>query len=201
MKKKKKDTNNTQSSKGVKFDKPIQPYKTIKTSLKSIIKTPEIQKLINDLVLKCNDIVIDTYQFIRLYNLKKYKDNNTKELPTMDRKFISYCIMALGTRDTRGKKAENTILLDELNKFYDNEFQPIYKHTKYNISGLNFILPYLCINITTCLSTNIKEHFSKRIVKFINKLGDIYYDNNYKGTNTDEKEYKKLKIEQLYKTK
>jgi hypothetical protein len=199
MKKKKKDTNNTQLSKGVKFDKPIQPYKTIKTSLKSIIKTPEIQKLINDLVLKCNDIVIDTYQFIRLYNLKKYKDN--EELPIMDRKFISYCIMALSSRDNRGKKADNTILLVELNKFYDDEFQPIYKHTKYNISGLNFILPYLCINITTCLSTNIKEHFSKRIVKFINKLGDIYYDNNYKGTNTDEKEYKKLKIEQLYKTK
>ena len=59
--KKKKDKNNTQNSQGVKFDKNIQPYKTIKTSLKSIIKTPEIQKLINDLVIKCNDIVIDTF--------------------------------------------------------------------------------------------------------------------------------------------
>ena len=197
--KKKKDKNNTQNSQGVKFDKNIQPYKTIKTSLKSIIKTPEIQKLINDLVIKCNDIVIDTYQFIRLYNLKKYKDN--QELPNMDKKFISYCIMALAKRDNRGKKAENIILLDELNKFYEDEFQPIYKHIKHNISGLNYILPYLCIGISTCLSTNIKEHFSKRIVKFINKLGGIYYDKNYKGNITDDKEYKKMKIEQLYKTK
>ena len=34
-----------------KFTKEKTPYRTIKTSLKSIIKTPEIQKLINDLVL------------------------------------------------------------------------------------------------------------------------------------------------------
>ena len=74
MKKKKKDINNTQPNKGVNCDKQIHPYKTIKTSLKSIIKTPEIQKIINDLVIKCNDIIIDTYQFIRLYNLKKYID-------------------------------------------------------------------------------------------------------------------------------
>ena len=109
--------------------------------------------------------------------------------------------MALGTRDNRGKKAVNTTLLDELNKFYEDEFQPIYNHTKYSISGLNYVLPYLCINITTCLSTNIKEHFPKRIAKFVNKLGGIYYDKKYKGTITDEKEYKKFKIEQLYKTK
>ena len=199
MKKKKKDINNTQPNKGVNCDKQIHPYKTIKTSLKSIIKTPEIQKIINDLVIKCNDIIIDTYQFIRLYNLKKYNDN--EELPIMDKKFISYCIMALGTRDNRGKKAVNTTLLDELNKFYEDEFQPIYNHTKYSILGLNYVLPYLCINITTCLSTNIKEHFPKRIAKFVNKLGGIYYDKNYKGIITDEKEYKKLKLEQLYKTK
>ena len=197
--KKKKDKNNTQKHRGVKFDKNVQPYKTIKTSLKSIIKTPEIHKIINDLVIKCNDIVIDAYQFIKLYNLKKYNDN--QELPIIDKKFISYCIMTLGTRDARGKKAENTSLLDELTNFYKDEFQPIYNHIKYSLSGLNYVLPYLCISITTCLSTNIKEHFSKRIVKFVNKIGGFYYDKNYKGTIIDDIEYKKEKKEQLYKTK
>ena len=109
--------------------------------------------------------------------------------------------MSLGTRDSRGKKAENTILLDELNKFYEDEFQSIYKHTKYILTGLNYVLPYLCIGISTCLSTNIKEHFSERIVKFINKLGSIYYDKNYKKKITDDKDYIKEKKEQLYKTK
>ena len=42
--KKKKPDNPQQSNKGINFNKQIQPYKTIKTSLKSIIKTPEIQK-------------------------------------------------------------------------------------------------------------------------------------------------------------
>ena len=197
--KKKKDKNNTQTNKGINFNKQIQPYKTIKTSLKSIIENPDIQKLINDLVIKCNDIVIDVYQFIRLYNLKKYKDK--QELPIIDKKFISYCIMTLGTRDTRGKKAENTSLLDELNKFYIDEFQPIYNHTKYCLTGLNYVLPYLCISISTCLSTNIKEHFSKRIAKFVSKLGSIYYDTNYNGDIIDDKKYNILKKEQLYETK
>ena len=198
MKKKKKDIN-TQPYKSINFNKQIQPYKTIKTSLKSIIKTPEIQKLINDLVIKCNDIVIDTYQFIRLYNLKKYKDK--QELPIMDKKFISYCIMSLGTRDNRGVKSQNTEFAEELNKFYIDEFQPIYKHTKYCLTGLNYVLPYLCISISTCLSTNIKEHFSKRIAKFVSKLGGIYYNTNYNGDITDDKEYNTLKKEQLYETK
>jgi len=198
MKKKKKDIN-TQPSKGINFTKQIQPYKTIKTSLKSIIKTPEIQKLINDLVLKCNDIIIDVYQFIRLYNLKKYKDK--EELPIMDKKFISYCIMTLGTRDNRGVKSQNTEFVEELNKFYSDEFQPIYNHTKYCLTGLNYVLPYLCISISTCLSNNIKEHFSKRIAKFVSKLGGIYYDTHYNGDITDDKEYNTLKKEQLYNTK
>jgi len=64
--------------------------------------------------------------------------------------------MTLGTRDTRDKKAENTEFVEELNKFYIEEFQPIYNHTKYCLTGLNYVLHYLCISISTCLSTNIK---------------------------------------------
>ena len=49
-----------------KFTKEKTPYRTIKTSLKSIIKDPEIHNKINELVIKCNHIVIDAYMFIRL---------------------------------------------------------------------------------------------------------------------------------------
>ena len=70
------------------------PYRTIKTSLKSIIKNPEIHKKINDLVLRINPIVIDTYQFIRLYCLHLY--HQQRPIPDFDSTFISYCMLAMG---------------------------------------------------------------------------------------------------------
>ena len=45
----------------------------VKTSLKSILKNYTInQPKINKLVIECNDIVIRTYQFIRLYIYLSY---------------------------------------------------------------------------------------------------------------------------------
>ena len=63
------------------------PYRTIKTSIKSIIKNPEIHQKINELVLRINPIVIDTYQFIRLYCLHLY--HQQRPIPDLDSTFIS----------------------------------------------------------------------------------------------------------------
>jgi hypothetical protein len=51
-----------------------------------------------------NNLVIHTYQFIRLYVLHQYIKN--KQLPTIDETFILYCIKTLGLRDNRGKKGK-----------------------------------------------------------------------------------------------
>lgn len=93
-------------------------FKTINTSLKSILKNyNEIQPEINELVLKCNRLIIQTYQFIRLYVIYKYKNRN--ELPIIDTKFISYCLKVQGIKEkSRGKPIKDSYLLDELNKFY-----------------------------------------------------------------------------------
>ena len=54
--------------------------KTVKTSLRSIVMNKNVQTKVNELAMRCNDIVIDTYQFIRLYCLYQYKNDkdNTK---------------------------------------------------------------------------------------------------------------------------
>jgi hypothetical protein len=66
-----------------------------------------------------NDLVIHTYQFIRLYILYFFTNNNP--LPTIDDTFISYCIKTLGTRDNRGKKCKDTELLETLEEFYKRD--------------------------------------------------------------------------------
>ena len=143
-------------------------YKTFKIPLKPILLNRDtIQPLINNLVFEMNDLVIHTYQFIRLYILNCYTTNLL--LPTIDEPFILYCIKTLGIRDNRGKKGKDTELLETLEDFYKTEYQPLLNHEKTNLKNTTFLLPYLATQIHTSLHNNFQEHFIKHFLRFINK--------------------------------
>ena len=143
-------------------------FQTIKTTLKSVLlNRNEIQPEINNLVFEMNDLMIHSYQFIRLYVLHCY----TKQLPlpVIDETFILYCIKSLGVRDNRGKKGADTDLFEKLEKFYITEYQPLLNHEKTNLKNTTFMLPYLATQIHTSLSNNAQEHFIQHFLRFINK--------------------------------
>jgi len=143
-------------------------YKTFKIPLKTILLNRDtIQPDVNNLVFEMNDLVIHTYQFIRLYVLNCY--TNKQSLPELDEIFISYCIKSLGTRDNRGKKCKDTELLEKLDKFYQEEYQPLLNHEKTNLKNTTFLLPYLATQIHTSLHNNFQEHFIQHFLRFINK--------------------------------
>ena len=151
-------------------------YKTLKIPLKTILLNCNIiQPVINNLVFEMNNLVIHTYQFIRLYILYCFTNNNP--LPELNDTFISYCIKTLGTRDNRGKKCKDTELLETLEEFYKTEYQPLLNHEKTNLKNTTFLLPYLVTQIHTSLSNNIQEHFIQHFLRFINKTtNDITED-------------------------
>jgi len=143
-------------------------YKTFKIPLKTILLNRDtIQPVINNLVFEMNDLVIHTYQFIRLYILNCY--TNKKPLPIIDDTFILYCIKSLGLRDNRGKKGKDTELLEILDTFYKKEYQPLLNHEKTNLKNTTFLLPYLATQIHTSLHNNFQEHFIQHFLRFINK--------------------------------
>ena len=143
-------------------------YKTFKIPLKTILLNRDTtQPVINHLVFEMNDLVIHTYQFIRLYVLDKYTKN--QPLPNIDETFILYCIKTLGTRDNRGKKGKDTELLELLDAFYKTEYQPLLNHEKTNLKNTTFLLPYLATQIHTSLHNNFQEHFIQHFLRFINK--------------------------------
>ena len=143
-------------------------YKTFKIPLKTILLNRDlVQPIINDLVFEMNDLMIHTYQFIRLYILNCY--TNKQLLPFIDDTFILYCIKSLGTRDNRGKKSKDTELLEVLEKFYQEEYQPLLNHEKTNLKNTSFLLPYLATQIHTSLHNNLQEHFIQHFLRFINK--------------------------------
>jgi hypothetical protein len=149
-------------------DKKPSSHRTIKCSLKSILRDDQtIQPIINDLVIRCNDIVIETYQLIRLYCLKLYHERQF--LPELDEQFILYAMKAMGTRDNRGKKAENEGLQERLATFYEHEFKALITHNKFDLKNMSFLLPYLATQVYTAIHNNLKEHFITRLYRFINK--------------------------------
>jgi hypothetical protein len=93
---------------------------------------------------------------------------NKQPLPELDEFFISYCIKSLGTRDNRGNKCKDTELLETLEKFYQEEYQPLLNHEKTNLKNTTFLLPYLAIQIHTSLHNNLQEHFIQHFLRFIN---------------------------------
>jgi len=184
---------------GVNFTQEKTPYRTIKTSLKSIIKTPEIHQKINELVLRINPIVVETYQFIRLYCLHLY--HQQRPIPDLDSTFISYCMMAMGERDARGRQPKQSDVMKELNHFYETEFQPIFNHTKFDLKLLTYPLSYIQQTMETCLTVNIKEHFTKRLLRFINIFADKYYDEHVGSQVEHTEEYIRSKRETIWKLK
>jgi hypothetical protein len=162
VKKKKKDTFQEFRS----TDKSA--YTTIKTTLKSVLHNHnEVQPVITNLVFEMNDLMIHSYQFIRLYVLKCY--NNNQPLPEINEKFILYCIKVLGEKTNSGRKKNDTSMLDTLQAFYDKEYQPLLNHKKTPLKNKSNMLPYLATQLHTSLSNNTQERFIQHFLRFINK--------------------------------
>ena len=143
-------------------------YTTIKTTLKSILHNhKEVQPVITNLVFEMNYLMIHSYQFIRLYVLKCY--NNNQPLPEINEKFILYCIRTLGEKTNSGRKEKDTSMLETLQEFYDKEYQPLLNHERTSLKNKSNMLPYLATQIHTSLSNNTQERFIQHFLRFINK--------------------------------
>jgi hypothetical protein len=143
-------------------------YTTIKTTLKSVLHNHnDVQPVITNLVFEMNDLMIHSYQFIRLYVLKCY--NNKQPLPEINEKFILYCIKVLGEKTNSGRPEKDTSMLETLQEFYDKEYQPLLNHEKTSLKNKSNMLPYLATQLHTSLSNNTQERFIQHFLRFINK--------------------------------
>ena len=81
-------------------------FRVIKCPLKAVLKDyNNIQPIIEDAVKDINKFVIFGYQFIRLYLLDKF--NNNQELPTINKQFVLDVIKTISSPNTkRGQKTK-----------------------------------------------------------------------------------------------
>lgn len=152
-----------------KNKKNKQPIKVVKTSLKSIIKNKENINPINDVVFEVNKIVRHTYNFLKLYYISKFNNN---EKVIINNKLINTIMKILCEKDPRGKpkKGDTKKLFDELQIFFDNNYKFLMADSKLSYTHMNTILDYEAISVVTCFSNHIIAHFTDFLMRYINVM-------------------------------
>ena len=154
-------------------EKPPEFFKSVKTSLKSILKYPDINTpKINEAVIKANKIVIHTLQFLKLYLLHHYETTNA--LPTINAELVNNSMKVIcgEKEEKRGKppKKETVELKDKLNQIYKQHYLPCMQNDPLDYSGMNTILDYLTIDILTMYENNIQLHYVEYVERYVNVI-------------------------------
>jgi hypothetical protein len=167
--------------------KPPDKYRTIKCSLKSIVKNELNQTKLFDACYRTHQIVIHTYQFLRLWILNKY--HNKENIPLITDDTIKMAFKSL-LKDSQGPKPKGTNLnlYNEFKKLYDDEYKKLNYENKLDGVNLSQILGYMSVDMLTNIENNIKLHFIKYLNRFVNssykKRNNELLEKCEKGTKT-----------------
>ena len=178
-------------------DPSEQVYRIIKCPLKSVLKKYDtLQPIIENAVLDINEIVILSYQFIRMYLLNKFNYNH--EFPKINKQFVLDVIKTISSpksnsgQKTKEENIKNANDKADMKRFYNDVFSKLVDK-KPCYSNKTFILAQTANEMITCINTNISTHFVKHLFKYINCL--------FKEPKSLEikKEKDKIKRKELYK--
>lgn len=147
--------------------KPPDEMRTLKIALNKIVKNESMIPILFDAVTRTNQIIIHTYQFLRLWILDKYHSN--KQIPKIDVDIVHMASKAL-LQNSSGPKpgGENKIYYEEFLKFYDNTYKDLGCPQKLKGTNLSGIFEYSDKIIVTSIENNIKLHFFDYIRRFVN---------------------------------
>jgi hypothetical protein len=153
-------------------EKPHEFFKSTKTSLKSILKHPEINTTkINDVVIKAHKIVIHTLQFLKMYILHHYQ-TYSHTIPIIDKVLILNVMKVVcGEKHTKtGKppKKETVELTSKLTSFYTEHYKPYTQPEQLDYEYMSNVLSYLCEDIMTMYENNIQLHYVNYVERYVN---------------------------------
>jgi hypothetical protein len=174
---------------------------TIKCPLKLILKDEKYKSIIFDACYRTNQIVIHTYQFLRLWILNKY--NNNEQIPIIDENLIKMCFKSL-IKESRGPKPKgnNSKLLEEFKNFYTHNYKILGLENLIDGSYLSQVLNNMAVDMKTNIENNIKLHFFKYVNRFVNssfrKINNNLIDKADKGKKI---ELRKILNKDIYEIK
>jgi hypothetical protein len=133
-------------------DDPPDPglpyYKTIKTSLTSVLKIPAKQVVISKAVSTVNKIVIKSLLFLRLYLI-----HQKTSAPLINAEFIDTVFKTVCQQKNVGRppSPDARALRDKLTAFYEQHFVPLLPERDQPVSytHLNTVLDYAAVQLLT----------------------------------------------------
>ena len=102
----------------IKFKKPPDKIIVSKCSLDKILIEPDFTPILFDVCFRTNQIVIHTYQFLRLWILHKYKNNLVIPIINFNTLKMAFCALTLNDKVGNNPQGYNLKLLEEFEKFY-----------------------------------------------------------------------------------
>ena len=181
-------------------DENFDYMKTNKDNFKNILKDNSILPIINDLVNRTNKIVIHSYQFLKLFLIHLYDNNQI--FPIIDKEYLCDIFKVLTVRNcgSGGYTDKNMPQqLRILTDFYNNVYSKTISNNEIiYYDKLSYILPYEAIDMTTNINNNIQEHFIKHLYKYVNIVFDIKNKSDEITKNNKDKQIRKELHKQLY---
>src|SRR5271170_1003782 len=145
-------------------------YKAVKNKLPNIaVKSDTLDKLKN-VVAAVNEIVIHGTQFLKLYLLHHY-DQNDGKLPMLNKLLIMNCFQVV-RQITPNRNTKNAADFNKLKKVFDDHYKQtmIGDASCMNHLNLRQILDYSATDILTQYETNIKQNYISSVERFVNVL-------------------------------
>jgi hypothetical protein len=174
-----------------------QVYRIIKCPLKCVLKKYDtLHPIIEQTVIDVNDIVVVSYQFIRLFLLDKFHRN--QEFPKINKQFVLDVIKTVSSpksksgQKTKQENIKNASGKLDMKQFYSEHFEHLVTGNL-SYSNKTFIVAQTANEMITCINTNISTHFVKHLFKYINCLF------KYPKTLEIKQEKNKEKRKELYK--
>ena len=144
--------------------------KTVKNNIKNVIRDANSSKIINDLTIKTNKIVIHAYQYIKLYCLHLF-DNNLP-IPKLDKEFICdvFKVITIRKCGSGGYSTEKMPQqLKDLTEFYKEYYSKLLDGNEIlYYDKMSYILAYEAIDMETNIENIIREYFLHHLNKYIN---------------------------------
>ena len=174
--------------------------KTNKDNIKNIIRDDNLLPLINDIIIRTNKIVIHSYQFLKLYLLHLYENNQS--FPVLDKEYICDIFKVVTKRKCNyGNYTEKNMpeQLKTLTEFYKNHYSlTISNNEIIYYDKLPYILAYEAIDMITNINNNIQEHFIDHLNKYINIVFNLKKQRDEITKNNKNKVIRKQLHKELY---
>jgi len=144
--------------------------KTVKNNIYNVIRDNNSLKIINELTIKTNKMVIHAYQFIKLYCLHLF-DNNLP-IPKLDKEFICdvFKVITIRKCGSGGYTIEKMPQqLKDLTNFYNEHYSKLLDGNEIlYYDKMSYILAYEAIDMETNIENIIRVYFLQHLNKYVN---------------------------------